>query len=91
MQRGLPRGSFEQNEVDEYHSDTGRARKAPGGARSNPPEAVDRGVPPKLARVEPVLVVAPRLPRDEQAGAPQPTDLQARPVFLLISIRSVNR
>ena len=57
MQRGLPRGSFEQNEVDEYH--TGRPQE-PGGARSNPPEAVDRGVPPKLARVESVVVVAPR-------------------------------
>ena len=33
MQRGLPRGSFEQNEADEYH--TGRP-EAPGGARSDP-------------------------------------------------------
>ena len=56
MQRGLPRGSFEQNEVDEYH--TGRPER-PGGARSDPLEAVDRGVPPKLARVESVVVVAP--------------------------------
>ena len=56
MQRGLPRGSFEQNEADEYH--TGRAH-APGGARSDPLEAVDCGVPPKLARVESVVVVAP--------------------------------
>ena len=54
MQRGLPRGSFEQNEVDEYH--TGRPEE-PGGARSNPLEAVGRGVPPKLARVESVVVV----------------------------------
>ena len=57
MQRGLPRGSFEQNEVDEYH--TGRPQE-PGGARSNPLEAVGRGVPPKLARVESAVVVAPR-------------------------------
>ena len=57
MQRGLPRGSFEQNEADEYH--TGFAH-TPGGARSDPPEAVDCGVPPKLARVESVVVVAPR-------------------------------
>ena len=57
VQRGLPRGSFEQNEADEYH--TGFA-DTPGGARSDPLEAVDRGVPPKLARVESVAVVAPR-------------------------------
>ena len=57
MQQGLPTGSFEQNEVDEYH--TGFAG-TPGGARSNPPEAVDRFVPPKLARVESGVVGAPR-------------------------------
>ena len=44
MQRGLPRESFEQNEVDGYR--TGRPQE-PSGARSNPPEAVSRGVPPR--------------------------------------------
>ena len=44
VQRGLPRESFEQNEVDGYR--TGRPQE-PSGARSNPPEAVSRGVPPR--------------------------------------------
>ena len=44
MQRGLPRESFEQNEVDGYRA--GRPEE-PSGARSNPPEAVGHGVPPR--------------------------------------------
>ena len=64
MQRGLPRGSFEQNEADEYH--TGRPQR-PGGARSDSLEAIDCGVPPKLARVESVVVVA-----SERTGRAQP-------------------
>ena len=44
VQRGLPRESFEQNEVDGYRA--GRPQE-PSGARSNPPEAVGHGVPPR--------------------------------------------
>ena len=49
MQRGLPRESFEQNEVDGYHA--GRPQE-PSGARSNPPEAVGHGVPPRDVQEE---------------------------------------
>ena len=54
MQRGLPRGSFEQNEVDEYHTGRPQETYLTAAAAADPTE------PPKLARVESVVVVAPR-------------------------------